>query len=84
MSSADRTVRSCPMCGKPLHGSSACSTAPGWPPSAPSPDRRRLEIAADLVLEQRHGKALTEHERRFVREGFLEQVAARWRAGAEG
>lgn len=44
-----------------------------------TPDRRKLEIAADLVLEQRHGTSLTEQERRLIRDGFLEQVERRYR-----
>lgn len=30
-STADPVVRSCRMCGKPEHGSLACSIAPPWP-----------------------------------------------------
>jgi hypothetical protein len=44
--------------------------------------RRKLSIAADLVLERTQGGALTEAERRWHRDAFLEQVEKRYREEA--
>lgn len=43
----------------------------------------KLSIAADLVLERTQGGALTEAERRWHRDAFLEQVERRYRAEQE-